>query len=260
MPVRSEISDKWVRAFVGDTVVVDSRRPTLFWPEKFPIPGYAFEPADVRMDLLQPSSAQPPQDPFFFLPKGPVAQWYDLRVGDRELRHAAWTLADEELRGKVVLTWQPGVLDRWQEEDEEVFAHPRDPYKRVEAICSTRHVTVTLDGVELADSTQPVLLFETGLPTRYYLPTADVAMAALREVEHQSHCPYKGIADRYWNLPASPGRPTAEHVAWSYTWPEPAVGKVAGLMAFYNELVDITVDGEPVHRPVSVFSEAGNRP
>lgn len=89
MPVRSEISDKWVRAFVGDTVVVDSRRPTLFWPEKFPIPGYAFEPADVRMNLLQPSSAQPPRDPFFFLPKGPVAQWYDLRVGDRELRHAA---------------------------------------------------------------------------------------------------------------------------------------------------------------------------
>lgn len=74
MPVRSELSDKWVRAFVGDTVVVDSRRPVLFWPEGFPIPGYAFETADVRMDLLQPISAEPPRDPFFFLPKGPVAQ------------------------------------------------------------------------------------------------------------------------------------------------------------------------------------------
>lgn len=249
-----------MRAFVDDTVVVDSRRPVLFWPDGFPIPGDAFEAADVRMDLLQPSSAEPPRDPFFFLPKGPVAQWYDLHVGDRLLRHAAWTLADEELVGKVVLTWQPGVLDRWQEEDEEVFAHPRDPHKRVEAMSSTRHVSVALDGLELADSRQPVLLFETDLPTRYYLPSTDVLMAALEEVAHQSHCPYKGIADRYWNLPAGPGRPAVQHVAWSYSSPAPAVGKVAGMVSFYNELVDITVDGERLPRPVSPFSQAAHRP
>lgn len=136
----------------------------------------------------------------------------------------------------------------------------RDPHQRVEAILRRRPVTVALDGVDLADNTRPVLLLETGLPTRYYLPMTDAAMATLKEVEHQSHCPYEGIADRYWNLPASPGRPSAVHVAWSYTSPEPAIGKVAGLMAFYNELVDMTVDGELLPRPVSVFSEAGNRP
>ena len=257
MPVRTEPIDKWVRAYVDDVAVVDSRAPLLFWEEHFPVPAYAFAPDEVRTDLLSEAQGEPPREPFFFLPKGPVAQWFDLTVGTRTVPHAAWTRDTPELRDLLVLSWQPGTLDRWLEEDEEVLGHPRDPHKRVEAIASSRHVVVELDGVRLAETTRPVLLFETGLPTRYYVPREDVEASALEPTSHRSLCPYKGVADSYWSVP---GVPDATDVAWSYSAPLPAVGKVAGMVAFYNELVDLTVDGVPQHRPTSVFSAKENRP
>ena len=256
MPVRTERSEKWVRAYVDDVAVVDTREPLLFWEEKFPVPSYAFSHRDVRTDLL--SEAQdPPPEPSFFRPHGPVSQWFDLTVDGRRIPHAAWVRDDPGLRELIVLSWQPGVLDRWLEEDEEVGAHPRDPYKRVDALESSRHVLVDLDGVRLADSTQPVLLFETHLPTRYYLPPEDVDHTVLEPTSNRSMCPYKGVADQYWSVV---GRPDAANVAWSYSAPFPAVEKVAGRIAFYNELVDITVDGVSQPRPVSEFSVKANRP
>jgi uncharacterized protein (DUF427 family) len=257
MSVRTEPIDKWVRAYVDDVAVVDSRSPMLFWEEHFPVPAYAFAPQGVRTDLLSEAQGDPPREPFFFLPKGPVARWFDLTVGGRTVPHAAWTRDTPELRDRLVLSWQPGTLDRWLEEDEEVLGHPRDPHKRVEAIGSSRHVVVELGGVRLAESRRPVLLFETDLPTRYYLPREDVSASALEPTSHRSLCPYKGVADSYWSVP---GRPDAADVAWSYSAPLPAVGKVAGRVAFYNELVDITVDGVPQQRPTSPFSAKENRP
>lgn len=257
MPVRTERSAKWVRAFVGETAVVDSRAPLLFYEETFPVPGYAFAREDVRTDLLQPAVGEPPREPFFFLPKGPVSQWFNLDVEGRLIPHAAWIRDEPELRNLLVFSWQPGLVDRWLEEEEEVGGHPRDPHKRVEALASARHVTVALDGVVLADSSTPVLLFETDLPTRYYLPREDVHLDLLSPSSNRSQCPYKGEADHYWNVE---GPREAKNVAWSYTAPFPAVEKVAGRVAFYNELVDITIDGILQQRPVSVFSTAANRP
>jgi uncharacterized protein (DUF427 family) len=243
--VRTELSPRWVRGFVGEVAVVDSRSPLLFWEDDFPVPNYAFDPADVRQDLLRPAAGEPPGQ-----------AWFDLEVGGRRLRHAAWRRDAPELGDRLVLSWQPGLLDRWLEEDEEVGGHPRDPYKRVDALPSSRHVVVSLDGVVLADSTSPVLLFETGLPTRYYLPESDVRLDALRPRDSRSHCPYKGVADRYWDLP---GHPDGKGLAWSYSQPYPAVGRIRDRIAFYDELVDVTVDGVPQPRPVSPFSEAAHR-
>ncbi len=257
MAVRTVASDKWVRAFVGDTAVVDTRTPLLFWEDSFPVPGYAFVDSDVRTDLLRPADGEPPQGPFFFLPKGPVTQWYDLEVEGRTIPNAAWRRDTPELADLVILSWQPGVLDRWLEEDEEVGGHPRDPFKRVEAISSSRHVVVSLNGAVLADSHHPVLLFETDLPTRYYLPRDDVVFSALASSENRSHCPYKGFADQYWDVADDPA---AANIAWAYSRPFPAVGKIENLVAFYNELVDISVDGVEQERPVSLFSSKGNRP
>lgn len=254
--VRTEPIDKWVRAYVGATAVVDSRAPMLFWEETFPVPAYAFAVDDVRMELLHPSKGSG-DGPFFFGPKGPVSQWFDLRVGDRLIPHAAWVRDDPALGGMVVLSWQPGLLDRWFEEDEEVRGHPRDPHKRVETVASSRRVMVELNGVELAQSDRPVLLFETDLPTRYYLPRADVHFEHLVPSDNDSLCPYKGEAHEYWT---AVGPPEVSNVAWSYWAPLPAVQKVAGLVAFYNELVDMTVDGQVQQRPVSAFSEASHRP
>jgi uncharacterized protein (DUF427 family) len=238
----------------GGTAVVDSRSPMLFWEDKFPVPGYAFAKEDVRMDLLVPTDTRPEGESFFFRPKGAVAQWYDLHVDGQILPHVAWVRDDPALADRVVVTWETGIMDRWLEEDEEVHSHPRDPHKRVEALASSRHVSVMLDGVTLAETEHPVLLFETYLPTRFYFPRSDVALEKLTASANRSHCPYKGYADEYWDATGTPG------VAWSYPRPYPAVGAIKGRIAFYNELVDITVDGVALPRPRSVFSKESNRP
>lgn len=218
--MRTELSDKWVRAFVGDTAVVDSRSPLLFYEDAFPIPAYGFAEDDVRTDLLRPATAEPPEHPFFFLPKGPVSRWYDLDVDGRVIPNAAWVRDDPAVADRVVLSWQPGVLGRWMEEEEEVFGHPRDPHKRVEVIVSSRHVQVSYDGILLADTRRPVLLFETDLPTRFYVPREDVRLDALEPTTNRSQCPYKGTTDQYWSVAE---RPDATNVAWSYAAPFPAV-------------------------------------
>ncbi len=255
-PLRIEQIDKRVRAYVDDVLVLDTREPLLFWEEHFPVPSYAFQRRDVRTDLLRETSASPPRQQFFFLPKGPVSQWFDLVVGERTIPHAAWVRDAPELHDLLVLSWQPGTLD-WLEEEEHVASHPRDPHKRVEAIASSRHVVVEFDGVRLAESSRPVLLLETDLPTRYYLPREDVNYPVLEPTSTRSHCPYKGLADEYWSVA---GKEDATDVVWSYTAPLPAVTKVAGLVAFYNEMVDLIIDGIPQRRPESPFSTRANRP
>ena len=253
--VRTEPSDKWVRGRLDGELVVESREPLLVWQGRFP-PVYAFRRDEVAAWALAPTDP-PRRDGFsFFAPQVPVSQWYDVQAGGRVLPAAAWTLDDEAVADRVVLTWEPGLL-AWTEEDESVTGHPRDPHKRVEAIPSTRRVEVAVDGVTLARSDQPVLLFETDLPTRFYLPVEDVRLDLLEATANVSFCPYKGRADRYWTWP---GPPALANVAWSYSSPAPAVGAVAGRIAFYNELVDLTVDGVRLERPESVFSRREQRP
>lgn len=254
MTVYTERSEKWVRAYVGETAVVDSRAPMIFKEPAFPLPWYAFTEADVRRDLLRPAAGAPPTEPSFFLPLGPVAQWFDLEVEGRVIPHAAWVRDDPALRDRYIFSWQPGVLDRWMEEDEEVHGHPRDPRKRVEAIASRRQIEISANGVDLASSASPVLLFETDLPIHFYLPREDVDFGALTASANSSHCPYKGDADEYWDAGE------LRNVAWSYAAPYRAVGNIAGMVAFYNEIVDVTIDGVPQARPDSVFSDPANRP
>ena len=253
--VRTEPVDKWVRGRLGDRVVVESRRPLLVWQGRFP-PVYAFGRDEVADDVLVP--AEPPERHGFsiFAPQAPVARWYDLETGDDRLRAGAWSLDDDAVRDRVVLTWEPGLLG-WTEEDEEVTGHPRDPHKRVEALRSSRHVEVAIDGVTVAETDRPVLLFETDLPTRFYVPRDDVRLDLMEPTDNSSLCPYKGRTDGYWSWP---GPPELRNVAWTYSSPAPAVGAVAGRIAFYNELVDLTVDGVRQERPVSPFSSAAQRP
>ncbi len=250
--MRTEPIDKWVRAYVGDVAVVDTRTPLLFWEDDFPVPTYAVDEADVRTDLLQPTDPPPSAEWSSFDPQGPVSQWYDVVVGDQRRPHAAWRLADPAVAYRLVLSWRPGLLDRWTEEDEEVMGHPKDPYHRVEVLRSSRHVVVRRDGVLLADSRRPVLLYETGLPTRFYLPPEDVVADALVSQENRTHCPYKGFAERYWGLRE---HPEVSGIAWCYNEPKAAVEAIAGRVAFYNELVDLEVDDLPLPRARSPFSE-----
>jgi uncharacterized protein (DUF427 family) len=154
------------------------------------------------------------------------------------------------LPGYVRFAWD--AFDAWYEEDEQVFVHPRNPFSRVDALRSTRSVRVELDGVVLADSSSPVMVFETGLPPRYYLNRTDVDFTHLVASATETACPYKGRTSEYWSIRT----PTGLHadLAWAYAFPTAALLPIAGLVCFYNEKVDITLDGERLERPRTPFS------
>ena len=143
------------------------------------------------------------------------------------------------------LDWD--AMSEWFEEDEPVYTHPRDPYTRVDILASSRRVRVELDGVTVADSRQPRILFETGLPPRFYLPLTDLRMDLLRPSDRETHCPYKGTAS-YWSVDDRRSRRTATS-SGSTAHPLPESQKIAGLACFYNERVDLYLDGELQERP-----------
>ncbi|WP_406010975.1 DUF427 domain-containing protein [Streptomyces sp. NBC_00637] len=243
-----EPSPRWVRGRRGESTVVDSRHPVLVWEPGVPVPLYAFPRREVREDLLRPA-VNPPVGTHTG-----SRVFYDLAVEGELLENAAWTFPAEDLAGHIAFEWFTRTgrgLDHWYEEEEEIFVHPRDPHKRVDALPGSRHVQVAIDGTVVADTRRPVLLFETGLPTRYYIPREDVRLDLFRPTDHRTGCPYKGTAT-YWSWTGAADVPP--HVVWSYPAPLPAVAAIAGLLAFYNEAVDLTVDGESLERPVTPFT------
>jgi uncharacterized protein (DUF427 family) len=153
----------------------------------------------------------------------------------------------------VRLEWD--ALDAWYEEDEQVFVHPRNPYSRVDALRSSRAVRVELDGVVLADSQAPVMVFETGLPTRYYFDRSAVAFEHLEPSDTVTACPYKGVTSGYWSVRS--GDDLHRDLAWTYDFPTRQLLPIAGLVAFFNEHVDVIVDGTRLERPVTPFSHDG---
>ncbi len=244
-PVRFEDGHKRVRAYLGGEVVVDSIRPKLVWEIPY-YPAYYLPMEDVRMELLTPVDRTERS------PSRGVARYFDVKGGDRVAPEAAWHYPDSpvpELHGLIRFDWE--AMDHWFEEDEEVIVHPRDPHKRVDILSSSRHVQVAVNGLTVADSRHPRLLFETGLPTRYYLPLVDVRMDLLRPSTTVSRCPYKGTAS-YWSVQA--GDELVPDLAWSYPSPLAESAKIAGLVSFFNEKVDLTVDGVLQDRPKTPFS------
>jgi uncharacterized protein (DUF427 family) len=242
--IRVEHGSKRIRAYLGSDLVVDTIRPLLVWEHRY-YPAYYFPSADVRTGLLQPDGdAHSPS-----LGDGTT---FTIRAGNREVPRAALRYDHprlEELRDMIRLDWD--AMDAWFEEDEEVFTHPRDPYTRVDILSSSRHVRIEVDGVTVAESTKPTMLFETGLPPRYYLPKTHVRMDLLRPTDTVTHCPYKGQAE-YWSLEA--GERIHADLAWSYPTPFPESQKIAGLVSFYNERIDLYVDAALQERPRTKFS------
>jgi uncharacterized protein (DUF427 family) len=244
--VRIERGPKRVRAYLGGVAVADTTRPLLVWEVPY-YPTYYIPVADVRTDLLEADGG-----PGVRSPSRGHGRTFTIRSGGVEAPGAALRYEDsplEELRDAIRLDWE--AMDAWFEEDEQVFTHPRDPYTRVDILPSSRHVRVEVDGVTIAESAKPTLLFETGLPVRYYLPKTHVRMDLLTATDSVSHCPYKGTAE-WWSVRA--GDELHADLAWSYRTPLPESQKIAGLVAFYNEKVDIFVDGVLQERPTTKFS------
>lgn len=234
-----EDSPRRIRAVVAGTTVADSIRAKLLH-ETGLLPVYYLPESDVRTDLLV-ASERTTHCPY----KGD-ASYRSIRVGETVREDAVWSYPEPlpgapSLAGYVAFQWD--AIDEWWEEVERLVAHPRDPYHRCDAIDADRHVVVRVGGEVVAESRRPTLLFETGLSPRYYLPEEDVRSDVLVLSEHRTVCPYKGTTSRYYALEA--GGERVEDAVWVYDEPNPEVAGVAGLLAFYDEKVDVEVDGQP---------------
>jgi uncharacterized protein (DUF427 family) len=242
--VRVEAGHKRVRTYLHGELVADTRRPFLVWEVPY-YPTYYLPAADVRAALLPSGETR-------HSPSRGDGEVLHVKVATATAEKAALRYPGsplEQLRGLVRLDWN--AMSEWFEEDEPVYTHPRDPYSRVDILASSRHVRVEVDGVTVAESRQPRILFETGLPPRYYIPLTDVRMDLLLPSETVSHCPYKGTAT-YWSVDA--GRGVHADILWMYRAPLPESQKIAGLACFYDEKVDVYLDGERQERPATHFS------
>lgn len=242
----TEPTARWVRVKFGGLTIADSRRAMLlrqYGPGR--LPTYYFPLEDVQPDALEESTAA--------LVDG--FEYRTLRSGDRVAPRGAWIFREPppelaKLRGLASFDWN--AMDGWYEEEEEVFVHARDPFKRVDVLASSRHVRVVINGETVAETQRPQLLFETLLPTRFYIPAEDVRMELLEPSSLRTRCPYKGIAG-YWSVNA--GGQRVEDIVWSYHETIPENPKIRDLLCFFNEHVDIYVDGELQRRPRSPWSK-----
>jgi uncharacterized protein (DUF427 family) len=189
--------------------VADSRRTKLLYPDGQEIPRHVFPEEDVRLGLLPPEAIKRHDD------------------------------------GLIEIDWS--APDEWLEEDEPLIGHARDPFKRIDARRTSRHITVSIGGQVVADTRRGVALFETGLPTRWYIPRDDVSAELTRNDEHRTTCAYKGHAT-HWDAAGE------RAIAWSYELPLNDAVPVRSMIAFYNERVDIEVDGELEERPRTQWS------
>jgi uncharacterized protein (DUF427 family) len=233
-----------VRASLNGAVVFDTTRALYVW-EWPSYPQYYIPLADCNRDLLVD------EDHTEQLRRG-TARRHGLRVGEVSRSGVAHVYTEEALEGLVgAVRFEWAALDAWFEEDEEVFVHPRNPYTRVDALRSTRHVRIELNGCVLAESASPVMVFETGLPTRYYVNRTEVGFEYLRATETVTSCPYKGKTSGYWSVVI--GDSVHADLAWAYDFPTRQLLPIAGLIAFYNEKVDVVLDGERLPRPATHF-------
>ncbi len=262
--LRFEPSPKRVRAVAGGETWADTNAAMVVWEPGRIVPGYAVPESDLDAALLPAgpapaATAHPVRvdagGPTALDPRSPFSvrttpgESLSLRRGSRVLDGAGFRPDDPDLAGYVVLDF--GAFDQWFEEDDQVFGHTRDPFKRIDVRSTSRRVTVAVDGVVLADSTRARLLFETHLPTRTYFPREDVRQDALVPSDTTSTCAYKGPA-RYWS--AHVDDQLLRNLAWSIEQPLSDGVEVTDRIAFFDERVDVTVDGKPRPRPVSPWS------
>jgi len=242
----TEPAPRRVRATLGGVTVIDTARALYVW--EWPhYPQYYIPLEDIAPAALVDEARSQR------LSRGSVAL-HGLRVGEIERPHSVRVFTEspiEGIVGRARVDWD--ALDEWFEEDEEVFVHPRDPYTRVDALRSTRQVRVELDGVVLAESSSPVMVFETGLPTRYYLNQTEVDFAHLVKTDTVTACPYKGQTSNYWSVRVD--ETVHADLAWSYDFPTRQLLPIAGLISFYNEKVDIILGGVRLPRPETHFSK-----
>jgi uncharacterized protein (DUF427 family) len=261
--LRYQPTAKRVRAMVGGNAVVDTFYALLVWEPKRITPIYAVPEVDLQAELAPPrqepadvaehgvrlgADGPPVLDPRTGFGRHTApGEEFDVVTSEARLLRAAFRPQDPDLAGYVVLDFK--AFD-WLEDDEEIIGHPRDPFHRVDIRASSLTVEVRLDDVTLATTNGAQLLYETMLPVRYYLPPSDVRLDLLEASAKRTVCPYKGTAS-YWSYPAAEA---GQNLAWAYNRTFRDAGQIHGLVSFFNERVDITVDGVLQERPVTPWS------
>ncbi|MGI8633146.1 MAG: DUF427 domain-containing protein [Solirubrobacterales bacterium] len=234
-----------IRAELAGRVVLDTSKALYLWEWPF-YPQFLIPVADIDPEALVDEG-----DPES-LDRGMV-QRVGLRAGGVHRAGAGNRYVESAIEGLVgTVRFEWDALDAWYEEDEQVFVHPRNPYVRVDALRSTRQVRVELEGIVLAESSAPVMVFETGLPTRYYVDRSAVDFTHLHSSETITECPYKGRTTDHWSVEA--GGQIHDDLAWSYDFPTRQLLPIAGMVAFYNEQVDVFIDGAEQQRPRTHFT------
>ncbi|WP_427172325.1 DUF427 domain-containing protein [Arthrobacter sp. 92] len=263
--LRYEPTAKRVRASLAGQPVVDTLNAYLVWEPRRITPVFAVPEDELHAELAAPTPADHKAEELSVsLPLG-AGPGFDPRTGfgkhtspgeeldvvtpEATATRAAFRPDDPDLAGYVVLDFNSF---EWMEDDEEIIGHPRDPFHRVDIRASSVPVEVRLGDVTLAETTGAQLLYETMLPVRYYIPMADVRLDLLEPSTTKTVCPYKGTAS-YWTYPLAE---TGRNIAWSYDQRFLDAAQIHGLMCFFNERVDLTVDGVRQERPVTPWSAA----
>jgi uncharacterized protein (DUF427 family) len=261
--LRHEPIDKRIRATLGGATVIDTTRALLVWEPRRVVPSYAVPEADLDADLVAGAPGpdgggmgvdaigmpylgdRPVLDPSIpFSVRSTEGEALLVRRDGSQAE--AFRAADPDLAGYLIVDFDG--FDEWFEEDERNVGHPRDPFHRIDIVHGSRHVVVSLAGEVIAETRAPILLFEPPIPPRYYLPPEDVRMDLLTPGETRTFCAYKGEAS-YLSHASEPD------VAWYYPAPLREAAEVTGRIAFFNELVEIDVDGERLERPVTPWSK-----
>jgi uncharacterized protein (DUF427 family) len=260
--LRYEPTAKRIRVFLGGEPVADTRQARLVWEPRRVVPTYAVpltalsaqlvpagaesgadEDVGVRLPAISSRPILDPSVPFDAHSCAGTA--FDVIAGDDSGAAAAFRPDDPDLADYVILEFN---AFEWREEDEPIFSHPHDPFSRIDVLRSSRHIRVESDGLLLAESSRPMLLFETLLPVRFYLPREDV-VSRLEPSDTASYCAYKGRAS-YFSVPDGP-----KDVAWTYHEPLHDAEPVRDRICFFDERVDVILDGERRDRPVTPWSD-----
>lgn len=261
--LRYEPVEKRIRAMIAEQVVIDTDRALLVWEPRRVVPSYAVPVQELEAVISHPQEEaaenpasadlaiphlgdRPVYDPSVpFAVHTTAGASLDLRVAGAKRAGAAFRPADVALNEYLIVDFD--AFDEWLEEDERNVGHPRDPFHRIEIVHSSRAVRVERDGQLLAASSRPYMLLEAPLPVRYYLPPEDISWELLRPSSTRTLCAYKGQAS-YWSLE------NGDDIAWSYPEPLREASEVKDRVAFFNEQVDIAVDGTRLDRPVTPWS------
>jgi uncharacterized protein (DUF427 family) len=247
-------SPRQVRVFFGGETIADSKHVQLV-RESNVLPTYYFPRQDVRADLLA-ATGRKTHCPY----KGEASYW-SIEVRGQRAENGAWMYTSPLPDAAAVtdhFAFEWNKMDKWMEENEEIFVHARDPYKRVDVLSSKRHVRVVIDGQTVADTHRPRIVFETNHPVRYYLPPEDVRMDFLIPSATRSRCPYKGQA-WYWSVKIGPD--VFADLVWRYMEAIPECPKIEGLVCFFHERgAEIYVDGEKIPPPQTKWARPLRKP